>query len=159
MTINQYNRKILADIKKNPPEKLDTIVQKIHEEVFAETDCLKCAACCKKISPIIYQHDLIRMAQALKMSLDGFCTTYLKVDKDGDYVFKSSPCPFLSSENWCEAYDARPTACRDYPHTDRRRFHQLIDLSIKNADVCPAVEKILEQLISDVGKKLAFKRR
>ena len=131
MSVNQYVRKILKDIKKNPPEKLDLMVQEIHEKVFNETDCLKCAQCCKKISPIIYQHDLIRLAAALKMNLDGFCEKYLKIDKDKDYVFKSSPCPFLAYDNRCEVYDARPTACRDYPHTDRRRFHQLIDLSIK----------------------------
>jgi Fe-S-cluster containining protein len=159
MSVNQYIRKVLSDIKKKPPEKLDLMVKEIHEEVFSETDCLKCAQCCKKISPIIYQHDLIRLASAFKMSLEGFCEKYLKVDKDNDYVFITSPCPFLSSDNWCEVYDDRPTACRDYPHTDRRRFHQLIDLSIKNADVCPAVQKILEKLVSVTEKKLAFRRR
>ena len=66
MSVNQYVRKILKDIKKNPPEKLDLMVQEIHEKVFNETDCLKCAQCCKKISPIIYQHDLIRLAAALE---------------------------------------------------------------------------------------------
>lgn len=159
MPLNQYNKKILSDIKKRPPEKLDIMVQEIHEEVFAETDCQKCAQCCKKISPIIYQHDLIRLARALKMSLDGFCEKYLKIDKDRDYVFKSAPCPFLSHDNCCEVYDDRPTACREYPHTDRRRFHQLIDLSIKNADICPAVQKILERLVTVAEKNLAFKRR
>jgi len=149
----------MYDIKNRPPEKLDLMVQAIHEKVFSETDCLKCARCCKEISPIMYRHDILRLAKAVKMNLETFVDKYLTIDKDEDYVFKSKPCPFLSSDNWCDVYDDRPTACREYPHTDRRRFHQLIDLSIKNADVCPAVEEILEKLVKVAGKDLAFRRR
>lgn len=159
MGLSQSVKKTLNDIKKRPPEKLDLIVQAIHEDVFAETDCLKCAQCCKTISPIMYRHDIVRLAKALKMSLEEFTDKYLIVDNDNDYVFKNQPCPFLSSDNWCDVYNDRPTACRDYPHTDRRRFHQLIDLSIKNADVCPAVEKIIEQLVRVISKDLVFKCR
>lgn len=159
MPLSQYQRKVLTDVRRRPPEKLDLVVRALHEEVFAENDCLACAECCKKISPIIYQHDLLRLAKSFKMSIDGFCEKYLKVDRDGDYVFKAAPCPFLGADNTCDVYDDRPTACRDYPHTDRRRFHQLIDLSVKNADVCPAVERILMMLVSEMEKNLTFKRR
>ena len=159
MPLSQSVKKTLLDIKKRPPEKLDLIVQKLHEEVFYQTDCSTCAACCKKISPILYRHDIVKLAKAVKMSIEDFAEKYLKIDKDNDYVFKNTPCPFLSSNNWCDVYDDSPTSCREYPHTDRRRFYQLIDLSIKNADVCPAVQKILEQLVGIVGKDLVFKRR
>lgn len=159
MPLSQSVKKSLLDIKKRPPEKLDLQVQKIHEEVFAETDCLKCAQCCKKISPMLFRHDIIRLAKAVRMRLDDFAEKYLVLDKDDSYAFKSTPCPFLSSDNRCDVYDDRPTACREYPHTDRRRFLQLIDLSIKNAEFCPAVEKILEKLVSTTAKDLVFKRR
>lgn len=159
MPLSQSVKKSLLDIKKRPPEKLDLQVQKIHEEVFAETDCLKCAQCCKKISPMLFRHDIIRLAKAVRMRLDDFAEKYLVLDKDDSYAFKSTPCPFLSSDNQCDVYDDRPTACREYPHTDRRRFLQLIDLSIKNAEFCPAVEKILEKLVSTTAKDLVFKRR
>lgn len=158
MSVNASVKKILLDIKKRPPEKLDRMVQAIHEEVFEETDCLKCADCCKKISPILYRHDILRLVKGLKTDLESFVKKYLTIDKD-DYVFKSTPCPFLESDNTCGVYDDRPTACRDYPHTDRRRFHQLIDLSIKNAEVCPAVETILIRLSETAGKDLVFRRR
>lgn len=159
MPLSQSVKKSLLDIKKRPPEKLDLQVRKIHEEVFAETDCLKCAQCCKKISPMLFRHDIIRLAKAVRMRLDDFAEKYLVLDKDDSYAFKSTPCPFLSSDNRCDVYDDRPTACREYPHTDRRRFLQLIDLSIKNAEFCPAVEKILEKLVSTTAKDLVFKRR
>jgi len=159
MPLSQSIKKTLNDIKKRPPEKLDIMVQAIHEEVFSETDCLKCAQCCKKISPIMYRHDIVRLSKAVKMILEEFADKYLVIDNDNDFVFKSSPCPFLSSDNWCAVYNDRPTSCREYTHTDRRRFHQLIDLSIKNADICPAVQKILEQLVCVTGKNLVFRRR
>jgi Fe-S-cluster containining protein len=43
-------------------------------------------------------------------------------------------------------YESRPTACREYPHTDRKRMYQIMDLTYKNTIVCPAVLDIVEQL-------------
>lgn len=84
---------------------------------------------------------------------------YLTIDNEDDYVFKVTPCPFLEADNHCGIYDDRPTACREYPHTDRNRFYQLIKLSIKNAEYCPAVSEILEKLASSVEKDLVFRRK
>jgi hypothetical protein len=67
-------------------------------------------------------------------------------EPDGSYVVASSPCPFLQSDNYCGIYDARPAACREYPHTNRKKMHQILDLTFKNASICPAVEKILQQI-------------
>jgi Fe-S-cluster containining protein len=159
MTLSLTIKKILLDAKKRPPEKLDRIVQAIHEEVFSETDCGTCANCCKEISPILYRHDILRLAKALKMKIEKFAENYLIIDKDGDYVFKSTPCPFLGTDNMCGVYDDRPTACREYPHTDRRRFSQLIGLSIQNAEHCPAVKKIMERLAATIEKDLTFRKK
>jgi Fe-S-cluster containining protein len=93
------------------------------------------------------------------MDLATFSQTYLTIDKDGDFVFKKTPCPFLGKDNWCTVYNDRPTACREYPHTDRRRFVQLIDLSIRNVDYCPAVKEILEKLAQSIEKELRFRKR
>jgi len=68
------------------------------------------------------------------------------VDEEGDYVFRESPCPFLMGDNYCMVYEDRPRACREYPHTDRKRFHQLLKLSYKNTLVCPAVLEVVEGL-------------
>ena len=54
------------------------------------------------------------------------------------------PCPFLMPDNYCSVYDVRPKACGEYPHTDRKKFYQLLDISIKNAYTCPAVYEIIE---------------
>jgi Fe-S-cluster containining protein len=71
---------------------------------------------------------------------------YLRIDEDGDMVFRSMPCPFLGDDNYCAIYENRPKACREYPHTDRKRFYQIYNLSIKNAYTCPIVFEVMEEI-------------
>jgi len=70
----------------------------------------------------------------------------LRIDEDRDYVLKSVPCTFLGEDNYCSIYDVRPKACREFPHTDRIKQHQLLKLTEKNMEVCPAVFSIIEKL-------------
>jgi Fe-S-cluster containining protein len=75
-----------------------------------------------------------------------FIEKYLKIDDEKDYVLKSSPCPFLDNENYCRVYDDRPKACREYPHTHRKKMIQITELTYKNTQVCPAVLEMVERL-------------
>lgn len=75
-----------------------------------------------------------------------FIDKYLRIDEDKDYVLKQSPCPFLDSDNYCLVYEDRPNACRDYPHTDRKKMEQILDLTYRNTLVCPAVLEMTERL-------------
>ena len=81
-----------------------------------------------------------------------FIEKYLRVDEDRDYVLKSSPCPFLGEGNHCTVYEDRPKACREYPHTDRKKMVQITELTLRNTLVCPAVLEMVERL-----KKIALK--
>lgn len=140
------NRKFLARVKNVDPRKVDDAFHTTHEDVFEETDCLQCANCCKTTSPIFYQNDIERVAKHLRMRPGDFIEKYLRIDEDNDYVLKSSPCPFLDAENYCGVYESRPKACREYPHTDRKKMVQITDLTFKNTMVCPAVLEIVERL-------------
>jgi Fe-S-cluster containining protein len=118
----------------------------VHDAVFEETDCLTCANCCKTTSPIFYQNDIERISKFLKIKPGDFVVKYLRVDEDGDYVLHSAPCPFLVDGNYCSVYDARPKACREYPHTDRKKMVQIMELTHKNTLVCPAVLEMVQRL-------------
>ena len=142
----QENRKFLNRLKNKDPRKVDDLFHQHHEEVFEEFDCLTCANCCKTTSPIFYQTDIERVAKSLRMKPGDFIEKYLRIDEDKDYVLKSSPCPFLDSENYCTVYEDRPKACREYPHTDRKKMVQITELTLKNTMVCPAVLRIVEKL-------------
>lgn len=148
----EENRKFLARLKKMDARKVDDAFHRVHEEVFEEAECLTCANCCKTTSPIFYHHDIERLARALRMRPGEFQEKYLKVDEDGDFVFRSSPCPFLAEDNYCHVYKDRPKACREYPHTDRKKMVQITGLTLKNTMVCPAVFEMLERLKSVVIK-------
>lgn len=128
------------------PRRVDERVHALHEEAFAEIDCLDCANCCRTLGPRITDADVQRMAARLRMRPSVFTEQHLRVDEDGDYVFRTMPCPFLERDNRCAIYDVRPRACREYPHTDRRRVQQVLGLALKNSSVCPAVFQILESL-------------
>ena len=144
------NRKVNAEffrkMKKKVPKDLDERVKELHDEAFSHIDCLTCANCCKSISPVITDRDIQRISSHLKMRPADFNTRYLRIDEEGDYVFRETPCPFLMPDNYCMIYDVRPKACREYPHTDRRRFHQILNLTLKNTTVCPAAFEVTEGL-------------
>ncbi|BAQ24698.1 YkgJ family cysteine cluster protein [Streptococcus troglodytae] len=144
------HRKFLATLKKKAPKNLDSIVQEVHTEVFKEIDCTKCANCCKTLGPLFTEADISRIAKHFRMRLPIFEDMYLRVDEDNDKVFKSMPCPFLGEDNLCSIYDIRPKACREFPHTDRKKIYQINHLTIQNTLICPAaylfVEKLQERL-------------
>jgi len=143
---NKENKRFLDKLKKKKPKDLDNVVAGLHEEVFSYTDCLECANCCKSISPIVIDRDIDRIAKYLKISPSQLVDQYLELDKDGDYVFRQTPCPFLMPDNYCSIYDVRPRACREYPHTDRKRFYQISNLTLKNTFICPAVFDVVDKL-------------
>jgi len=140
------NANLVNKLKRKKPGNLDQTFQDLHQQVFEEIDCLKCANCCKTTSPIFYMKDIERAAKALRMKPLAFIEQYLKVDEDNDYILKSAPCAFLDYENYCTIYKDRPTACREYPHTDRKRMVQILDLTLKNTTICPAVARIFTHL-------------
>lgn len=91
------------------------------------------------------------MAKALRVRPSELIDRHLHLDSDGDYVYNSQPCPFLMADNYCSIYESRPKACREYPHTDRRKFDQLLNLTLKNTYVCPAAFSIVENMKKHPG--------
>ena len=75
-----------------------------------------------------------------------FESQYLRIDEDNDWVLKQLPCPFLGGDNRCAIYEHRPKACREFPHTNRSKFHQIASLTQKNIAICPAAFAIVERL-------------
>ena len=141
------NKSFITKLKKKKANHIDTIFQQKHEEVFEDIDCLKCGNCCKTTSPVFRDVDIKRIAKKQRIKSVKFIETYLRVDSDGDYVLKSSPCALLDQgDNSCMIYNYRPLACEGYPHTNRKNMYQILDLTLKNTEVCPAAAKIVTEL-------------
>lgn len=140
------NAAFIKRLKKVQKRELDKQFHKEHEAAFDRIDCLDCANCCKTTSPIFTEQDIKRLSKLFKLKQNAFIDEYLRLDEDGDYVLKSSPCPFLQSDNTCFVYDVRPQACREYPHTNRKNMYQILNLTRKNMEICPAVAEIVGNL-------------
>jgi Fe-S-cluster containining protein len=140
------NKKYFDKLKKKTPKNLDYIMQDMHDSEFKKTDCLKCANCCKTTGPLFTLADIERISKSLRQKPQRFIEQYLRVDEDKDYVLQSVPCTFLDHENACMIYDVRPKACREFPHTDRKKFQQITDLTLKNVSICPAAFNIVEEM-------------
>lgn len=129
---------------------VDQLFHTAHDEVFEKVDCLTCANCCKTTSPIFRNVDIDRISKHLGVRPSEFTTKNLHIDEDGDWVLNSSPCLFLAEDNYCKIYEVRPKACREYPHTDRKNMAQVLDLTYKNTQVCPAVSIMVEKIKSQI---------
>jgi len=121
----------------------------LNEEAFEKVDCLKCANCCKSFSPRFKTPDIKRISKHLKLKEGDFIETYLKLDEDGDYVVKSSPCPFLGEDNFCSIYDQRPSDCQRFPYMDEDFILRRQPMALKNSSFCPITYYVLERLLEN----------
>jgi Fe-S-cluster containining protein len=126
----------------------------LHEEAFTKIDCLQCANCCKNYSPRFKTPDIKRISRHLRMKESVFIETYLKVDEEGDFVAKSTPCPFLGSDNYCSIYEERPSDCHRFPYTDEDVIVKRQALTLKNTSFCPITYFVIERLMeSEEGRR------
>ncbi len=152
-TLNNWERRSAENakdyarfLKRNDRRKALERLPELHAEAFANVDCLSCANCCRNYSPRFKTPDIKRISRVLKMKEGAFIETYLRLDEDGDYVVKSTPCPFLGSDNRCSIYEDRPSDCSRFPYTDEDVLLKRPAITLKNATFCPAVHYVLERL-------------
>lgn len=138
----QYLQK--ADIRKEV-KKLD----RLHQEAFEKYDCLECANCCRNYSPRFKTPDIKRISRRLRMKESVFIDTYLNLDSDGDYVTKTSPCPFLGAGNKCTIYEDRPSDCHRFPYTNEDVFLKRRNITLKNVTFCPIANHVMQGLTED----------
>ncbi|OWY21490.1 YkgJ family cysteine cluster protein [Sphingobacteriales bacterium UPWRP_1] len=146
------NKRLFKQLKQKSPKDLDQTVQQLHNQAFEQIDCTNCANCCKTTSPRFIPKDIERLSKHFRISPGDFTRQYLKIDEDSDYVLQQTPCPFLGTDNLCLVYEHRPNACREYPHTNQRKFHRHFGITLNNTFICPAVYQIVAQLQQVYGK-------
>jgi len=140
------NKKLASHLLRKKPKGLDEVAHELHDEAFEHIDCLDCGNCCKTTSPGMHDKDIERLAKHFRIKPAELIEKHMELDREGEYVFRSAPCPFLGEDNKCSVYESRPLACREYPHTNRKRFYQVAEISVRNTTICPAVVRILDGL-------------
>jgi uncharacterized protein len=126
-------------------EELDAIVHRHYEDVARQIDCCACGNCCREVTPIFSEEDVLRLATGLGMSTGEFVERFLIKDKDGDMILRNSPCPFHAG-NLCTVYDHRPDDCRSFPHLHKEEFVFRLMQAVQNCSVCPIVFNVFERL-------------
>jgi hypothetical protein len=137
-------KNFLAKADKNKVLKL---LPDLHEKAFQQIDCLQCARCCKRYSPRFKTPDIRRISKLLGMKEGAFIEKYLRLDEDGDYVVRSTPCAFLGEDNRCSIYEDRPSDCHRFPYTDEDVILKKPRITQKNSEFCPIVVSVLEGLL------------
>lgn len=144
-------RKSFSIALKNKKINIDRMVHELHDIAMHKFNCLECGNCCRSLGPRILEKDIDRLSKTLKIKPKIFLEKYLRIDEDNDFVFKSMPCPFLGTDNYCSVYESRPKACCEYPHTDRNKIQQIKEIIIKNNSFCPISLWISVELIRKVS--------
>ena len=141
-------RRFLTKLEKTPPRGLDNLAVKTDALVWAETDCLACANCCKTMTPTFTDKDIKRISAHLSMTEDAFRKKWLKKDRSGDWVNTQQPCQFLNlKDNKCSIYEVRPKDCSGFPHHTRRHMVDYMHVFKQNIEYCPATFRLIERMM------------
>ncbi len=145
----EHEKKYKQFLQRPDRKKVLKQLPELHEEAFRKIDCLKCAACCKHYSPRFKTPDIKRISKTMKMKEGVFIESFLQLDKEGDYVAKAAPCPFLGADNYCSIYEDRPSDCHRFPYTDEDILIDRPLITLKNVSFCPITYYVMERLIKD----------
>ena len=147
-------RRFLTKLEKDPPRGLDNLAVKTDKLVWAETDCLACANCCKTMTPTFTNTDIKRISAHLEMTEDAFKKKWLKKDRAGDWINTKQPCQFLNlKDNKCSIYEVRPKDCSGFPHHTRRHMVDYMHVFKQNIEYCPATFRLIERMIEGTTGK------
>lgn len=140
--LNQFK----SFLKRADQNKAIRALPSLHKKAFEKIDCLDCGNCCRNYSPRFKTPDIKRIAKHLKMKEGAFIETFLRLDEESDYVAKTSPCPFLGSDNRCSIYEDRPGDCHRFPYTDEDVFIKRARITLKNVTFCPIAYDVMKNL-------------
>ncbi len=122
------------------------IVAVADAEVWKNIGCLSCANCCKTMSPIYTEEDILRIATHLKISPLDYQRNYLLQYNNGDWANLSIPCHFLQPDNKCFIYEIRPECCAGFPHHNLVPIENLKTKLKANLNHCPATNELVRRL-------------
>jgi Fe-S-cluster containining protein len=135
-----------AYLRQNIASKLvDDTVHQLNQQISAQIDCTKCANCCRQIHPHLSDVEVKRIADSLNIASEDFFTQNMQADGQGEFIFKSKPCPMLK-DSQCGIYSNRPGDCASYPHLHHPEFLNYSVSFIENYRICPIVFHVYEEL-------------
>jgi Fe-S-cluster containining protein len=146
-------RRFLTKLQNNRLVDADKLSAEIEKHVWEKVNCLGCANCCKSMSPTYTGADMRRIASFLAMPVNAFKRKWLRKDRQGDWLNKSTPCQFLDLKtNMCGIYEVRPADCAGFPHLGKRKMVDYIHVHKQNIELCPATFRMVERMEEIVAR-------
>jgi Fe-S-cluster containining protein len=141
-------RRFLTKLENKPPRGLHKMIDEVDKQVWAETDCLSCGNCCKKMTPTFTVADIKRISAHFEMTPAAFKEKWLMYDKKADdWQNKKQPCQFLNlTDNKCSIYSIRPADCSGFPHLTKKKATDYMHIHKQNIEYCPATYKFVEKM-------------
>lgn len=141
-------KSFLTRLEKKAPKGLHAMLVEVDKEVWAETDCLTCGNCCKKMTPTFTPADLKRISAHFDLTVPAFKEKWLTYDKKaGDWQNIKQPCQFLNKlDNKCSIYAIRPSDCAGFPHLTKKKPLDYLHVHKQNIEYCPATYKMVEKM-------------
>lgn len=144
----------LTGLEQDAPPLLDAYAAQLDSEVWAETNCLTCANCCRTMSPVFTNQDIKRIATHFRMSAAVFKEKWLYKNEKGEWMNRLQPCPFLHlPTNKCSIYAIRPADCASFPHLTKKRLVDYLHVHKQNIEYCPATFKLVEKLMCMLNER------
>ncbi|MEO0310738.1 MAG: hypothetical protein RIQ89_395 [Bacteroidota bacterium] len=131
----------------------DALAIKSNKEAFEVIDCLKCANCCKTMTPTWKKSEVKRVAFHLGMSYQQYYDKYLYLDDNGDIMNKKTPCQHLGKGNKCSVYEIRPSDCSGFPHTQYKEFYRYEHIHRQNIEYCPITMHVVSKMYEKITEK------
>ena len=127
-------RYFLTRLETVKPKGMDKLAIEMDKEVWAETDCLACANCCKTMTPTFTNSDIKRISAHFNQTPDEFKEKWLYKERGtGDWMNKKQPCQFLNlKDNKCSIYEIRPADCSGFPHHTKKHFTEWVHVYKQN---------------------------
>jgi len=124
--------------------------------VEEQIDCTACANCCRQTQVSVSDHEIAAIAKYLRLAPVDVIRQYTVPDPDesAGRVLRhtNEGCIFLD-RLLCIVYDARPRACRNFPHLgiSVRSLGGRLTSVFKRASICPIVYNVLESYKKLIG--------
>lgn len=136
--------------------------QILASEVQQHIDCTACANCCRHSIVAVSEEEIEAIASHLEMTAEEVTRLYTTPDTEqpGRTILGSTAegCVFLH-RNLCLIYEARPKACREFPHVGEG-MHTLGSRAASHgrwAALCPIIFNALEEQKRMMGFRMEGK--
>ena len=129
---------------------VDRPFQILASEVQQHVDCTACANCCRYSEVSVNKSEIERIAKYTGTTPEEASRLYTVPDRDAPALRSlrnsGNGCVFLNG-NLCMIYEARPAACRDFPHVaiGKHSMGSRQSSHARWAQFCPIIFNALEE--------------